>query len=102
MITTADLAAQSTETLMDELESARHGRRRNVMIDILAGRGAIAAPAFYSELIRDDIITFGSQTTEWVVLDCASRTLLVRQIKGSQLGQITHLTEGDTRVWRVL
>jgi hypothetical protein len=106
-IATADLAAQTTETLLAELATTRHSMRRNRVIDLLAERGAIEAPAAYADLIVDDIITYGSRKSEWAVIEKVSPTMIyVRQIKGYRdprnVGQGALLVEGETRVWRVL
>lgn len=101
-IATADLTTQTTETLAGLLDTMRKGSQRNLVIDLLAERGAITAPTAYDELMINDIVTFGGRRTEWIVTEHEGRTLLVRQIKGSQIGQLLLLVEGDTRVWRVL
>jgi hypothetical protein len=102
-IATADLAAQTSETLTALLDTERRSaRRHNLVVDLLAERGAIETPAAYTDLMRDDIITFGSRETEWVVLEREGRTLQARQIKGDQIGQTVMLYDASTRVWRVL
>jgi hypothetical protein len=67
-------------------------------------------PTPYSEILVDDIIAFGSLTTEWVVLDHPSTgngTLMIQCIKtriggyGPQLGVIRDLCEGHTDVYLV-
>jgi hypothetical protein len=58
-------------------------------------------PVRYSHLIVDDIVVFGSCTTEWVVREFDGWTALtVEQIKGNDIGHTRILIEGDTAVWR--
>lgn len=101
-IATADLAAQTTEILTGLLATLRPGPRRNLVIDLLVDRAAIDTPTAFAELMIDDIVTFGSRRSEWVVAESGEQVIAVRQIKGSQIDRTDLLFAAGARVWRAL
>jgi hypothetical protein len=58
----------------------------------------VTRPVDYSDLQVDEIIEFGSCTSEWVIRENDGRVLVLEQIKGSQVGQMTHTSSPVQRV----
>jgi hypothetical protein len=60
------------------------------------------APTRYEDVQADDIITFGSRKTEWVITEKHGLWLHVRCIKhpdSTQVGRTTQVRQGLTAIW---